>query len=51
MLKRRLIAVIAGLALLAFIAGSSGIVVDSLGISVTSPVHACQDPSGAGGGC
>ena len=50
MLKKRIIAVIAGLALLAAIAGSSGILADSLGLAVTSQVHACS-VSGSGGGC
>lgn len=51
MLKKRLIAVLAGLAILVAVAGSSGIVADSLGWSVTSPAHACHDTSGSGGGC
>ena len=51
MLKQRIIKVVVGLALLAAVAGSSGIVADSLGLTVTSPAHACNEPSGSGGGC
>ena len=51
MLKKRIIAVIAGLALLIGIVGSSGIVADSLGFSVTLQVNACNNGSGTGGGC
>jgi len=51
MLKRRMIAVLAGLALLLAVTGSTGIVADSFGLSVTSPAHACSTPSGSGGGC
>ena len=51
MLKQRIIKVVVGLALLAAVAGSSGIVADSLGLAITSPAHACNDPSGSGGGC
>jgi hypothetical protein len=51
MLKKRIIAVITGLALLAAITGSSGVVVDSLGLSMTSQVHACNASGASGGGC
>jgi hypothetical protein len=51
MLKQRVIAVLVGLALLMAVAGSSGIVADSLGLSVTSPAHACHNGSSSGGGC
>ena len=51
MLKQRIVRVIVGLALLAAVIGSSGIVADELGLSVTPQVHACQNPSGSGGGC
>ncbi len=51
MLKKRIFAIVAGLALLAAVAGSSGIAADWLGLSVTPQVHACNDTSGAGGGC
>lgn len=50
MLKKRLIAVITGLALLLAVAGVPGVVADSLGFSVTSQAHACS-PQGSGGGC
>lgn len=50
MLKKRIVAVLAGLALLAAVTGS-GIVADSFGLSVTAPAHACSAPGGAGGGC
>jgi hypothetical protein len=49
--KKRIVAVIAGLALLAAVAGSSGIVADSMGLSVTSPAHACNSGGASGGGC
>ncbi len=51
MLRKRIIAVVTGIALLAAVAGSSGIVADALGLSVTSQVHACQNSSSSGGGC
>lgn len=51
MLKKRLIAVAAGLALLLAVTGSSGIVADALGLSVTPQAHACNSPSSGGGGC
>jgi hypothetical protein len=50
MFKKRIIALITGLALLAAVAASSGIVADSLGLPVTPQVHACG-ASGGGGGC
>jgi hypothetical protein len=49
MLKKRIVALVTGLALLLAVAGASGIVADSLGFSVTSPAHACT-PQGSGGG-
>jgi len=51
MLKKRIITAIVGLALLAVVTGSSGIVADSLGLSVTSQAHACQTSGSSGGGC
>lgn len=51
MLKQRIYKVIVGLALLAAVAGSTGIVADSLGLGVTSQAHACQGGSSSGGGC
>jgi hypothetical protein len=49
MFKKRLISIIAGLALLTAILGSTGIVADELGLSVTPAAYAC--PHGGGGGC
>lgn len=51
MLKKRIIAVVAGLALLAIVGSSSGIMGDWLGMSMTTPAHACNEPGAAGGGC
>jgi hypothetical protein len=50
MLKRRLIAILAGLALLLAVAGVSGVVADSVGLDATAPAHACNT-SGSSGGC
>lgn len=50
-LKKRILAVVTGLTLLAAVAGSSGIVGDWLGWPAATPAHACNDQSGAGGGC
>ncbi|HMQ52464.1 MAG TPA: hypothetical protein PKD98_10250 [Anaerolineae bacterium] len=49
MLKKRIIAVLAGLALLAAVAGSSGIVGDAFGLDGTSPAYACNNGSSSGG--
>jgi hypothetical protein len=49
--KKRFIAVVTGIALLLAVAGVSGVVGDSLGLSVTSPAHACNTGSPSGGGC
>ncbi len=51
MLKQRIYKVIVGLALLAAVTGSTGIVADSLGLAATSQAHACNSTGGAGGGC
>ena len=51
MLKQRIIAVVAALALFMAVAGVTGIVADSLGFSLTSSAHACPTGSGSGGGC
>ncbi|MCB0191318.1 MAG: hypothetical protein KDJ65_05185 [Anaerolineae bacterium] len=51
MLKQRIVKVIIGLALLAAVAGSSGIVADLLELPLTTPAYACQNGSGSGGGC
>jgi hypothetical protein len=51
MLKQRIVRVMVGLALLAAVAGSSGIIADSLGAPATSPAHACNGSGTSGGGC
>lgn len=51
MLKKRIIAVLTGLTLLAAIAGSAGIVADNAGLPLTAAAHACGNPSAGGGGC
>lgn len=51
MLKQRIFAVAVGIALLLAVAGTSGIVADSLGLGVTSAAHACVNGSSSGGGC
>jgi len=48
-MKQRLLKVVVGLALVLTLAGASGIVADSLGLSTTAQVYACN--SGGGGGC
>lgn len=50
MLKKRIVAVVTGLALLLAVAGVSGVAADALGLTVTAPAHACN-ASGSGGGC
>lgn len=50
-LKKKIGIALASLAILAAVAGSSGIVADSMGLAVTSPAHACGTPSSSGGGC
>lgn len=51
MLKQRLIKVLVGLALLLAVTGAAGVTVDGLGVTVTSPAHACNTAGGSGGGC
>lgn len=51
MLKKRLIAVVAGLALLAAVAGSSGIAGDAVGLNWTPHANACNASGSSGGGC
>ena len=48
-MKQRLLKVVVGLALVLTLAGASGIVADSLGLSTTAQVQACS--SGSGGSC
>lgn len=50
MLKKRIVVVLTGLALLAAVTGAS-LVADSFGLSTTSPAHACQAGGSSGGGC
>jgi hypothetical protein len=50
MFKKRIVAVVTGLALLLAVAGASGVAADALGFSATAPAHACNT-SGSGGGC
>ena len=50
MLKKRIISVLTGLALLAAVAGSAGIVADELGLDLTREAYACN-VGGSGGGC
>lgn len=51
MLKKRIIALLTGIALLLAVTGASGIVADSLGLQITSQVYACTGGSGSGGDC
>jgi hypothetical protein len=57
MLKKRIIAILTGIAITIAVAGVSGLVADSLGLSLISPVYACStspcncNGGGSGGGC
>jgi len=51
MLKQRLLKLVIALALMVAATGASSVVADSLGLSATSPVFACDNPSSSGGGC
>jgi hypothetical protein len=51
MLKQRMIRVVVSLALVAAGIAGSGVVVDALGYSGTSPAHACNSAGSSGGGC
>lgn len=51
MLKKRIIAAIVGLALLAAVTGSYGIVADLLELAASSQVQAVADGCSSGGGC
>lgn len=50
MLTQRMIKVLVKVALLLAMACGSSVVANGLGIAVT-PVYACQNSSGGGGGC
>lgn len=51
MMRKRILTVLAGLALVAAVAGSSGIVADAFGLDITPQVHACNNGDHSGGGC
>lgn len=51
MFKKRIIAVVAGIAVLLAVTGVSGVVADSFGYASTPQVHACNTSGSAGGGC
>jgi hypothetical protein len=51
MVKKRVVAVITGLALLLGAIGATGIAADGLGVTVTTPAHACSNSGSSGGGC
>ena len=50
MLKKRMISVLLGLALLASV-GVSGLVADAFGLEWTESVHACSSGGSSGGEC
>jgi hypothetical protein len=50
-MKQRSLKVAVGLALVLTLAGVSGIVADSLGLSTTAQVYACGGSGSGGGGC
>lgn len=51
MLKKRIINLVIAAAIIAGVAGGTGIVADELGFAVTSQAHACASSGGSGGGC
>lgn len=51
MLKKRVIGVLVGIALLTAVVGSSGIVADALGFQMTPQAYMCHSGGSAGGGC
>jgi hypothetical protein len=51
MLKRRVFALLTGIALLMVLMGASGVVADSLGLDLTPQAFACSNGSGGGGDC
>lgn len=51
MLKRRILAIMVGLALMVATTGLFGITADALGYIMTDQAHACGTNSSAGGGC
>ena len=50
-MKKRILSVLAGVALLVAVTGTSGILGDAFGWSFTPQAHACPATSGSGGGC
>lgn len=50
MFKKKLFAVIAGVALLVAVTGSAGVIGDAFGLSVVPEAHACGG-TGSGGNC
>ena len=48
-MKRRIIALCTGIALLVAVTGATGIAADSLGLQLTPQAHACSNPSSSGG--
>jgi len=51
MLRKRLISLLVAFTLMLTVVSASGIVADSLGITLTPSAFACQQGSGSGGGC
>jgi hypothetical protein len=51
MLRKRVISLIAAIAVLLSVAGTSGIVADSFALHLVSPAYACEATGSAGGGC
>lgn len=51
MMKRRVFAIVAAVALLLATTGLSGIAADALGYALTSQAFACSSGSHSGGGC
>jgi hypothetical protein len=51
MLRKRLISLIAGIIVMLAVTGVSGIVADSLALTVTPHAYACEASGSAGGGC
>ena len=51
MIRKRLVSLFVAFALLLGAVGASGIVADSLGMTLTPAAFACQYGDGVGGGC
>ncbi len=50
-MKKRIIAVVEGIALLLAVTGVSGVIADTLGYALTSQTQICNTGSSSGGGC